>query len=144
VPGTTTFEIPAAQQEQLLAQLRAARYGHLLALHVLLLCAAGWTPTAIASALFGSRTSVYRTVTAYRRGHLVLGLEAEATDVAGSPRVARASLKRSRLALLKRAPAAFGWCRTRWSGACLAAALKARRGVVVSQDTVRRWLHEAG
>ena len=58
--------------------------------------------------------------------------------------VCRASLKRSVLALLKRAPAAYGWCRTRWSCAALAAELKVRRGTQVSQDTVRRWLHELG
>jgi len=125
----------------MLAQLRAARYGHLLALHVLLLCAAGWGPSAIAAALFCSRTSVYRVVAAYRRGHLDLGLEA---DGIVAPRVERASLKRSLRALLKRAPQAFGWCRVRWSCACLAAELQARRGVALSQETVRRWLHEAG
>lgn len=142
MPGKTILEIPAQEQEQMLAQLRAARYGHLLALHVLLLCAAGWTPTAIAAALFCSRTSVYRTVAAYRRGHLDLGLEATA-DTA-PPRAPRAGLKRSLAALLKRGPQAFGWCRTRWSCACLAAELKARRGVALSQETIRRWLHESG
>jgi transposase len=141
VPGLTILDLPAAEQEQMLAQLRRARYGHLLALHILLLCAAGWRPSAIAAALFCSRTSVYRTVAAYRRGLLDLGLEAEA---AAPPRVARAGLKRSLLALLKRAPRVFGWCRTRWSCACLAAELQARRSVSVSQETVRRWLHEAG
>ncbi len=141
MPGKTILEIPVPEQEQMLAQLRAARYGHLLALHVLLLCAAGWGPSAIAAALFCSRTSVYRVVAAYRRGHLDLGLEA---DGAVPPRVERVSLKRSLLALLKRAPAAFGWCRTRWSCACLAAELKARRGVALAKETVRRWLHEAG
>jgi transposase len=128
----------------MLAQLRRARYGHLLALHILLLCAAGWRPSAIASALLCSRTSVYRTVSAYQRGHLGLGLAMDATDAAPVPRVARASLKRSLLALLKRTPQAFGWCRVRWSCACLAAELKARRGIAVSQETIRRWLHEAG
>jgi transposase len=142
VPGKTILEIPIDEQEQMLAQLRAARYGHLLALHVLLLCAAGWTPTQIAAVLFCSRTSIYRTVAAYRRGRLDLGLEAEAAQT--PPRAARASLKRSLRALLKRAPAAFGWCRTRWSCACLAAELKTRRGVSLSQDTIRRWLHELG
>lgn len=144
MPGKTILEIPVPEQEQMLAQLRAARYGHLLALHVLLLCAAGWTPTAIAAALFCSRTSVYRTVAAYRRGQLDLGLEVEEADTAAPPRARRASLKRSLRALLKRAPSAFGWCRTRWSCAALAAELKAQRGVAVSQDTIRRWLHEAG
>jgi transposase len=141
VPGHTILDMPLAEQELLLAQLRRARYGHLLALHILLLCAAGWTPTAIATALFCSRTSVYRVVAAYRRSRLDLGL---AAADACSPRPLRAGLKRSLLALLKRAPRAFGWCRVRWSCACLAAELAARRGVSVSQETVRRWLHEAG
>jgi transposase len=142
VPGHTILDLPAAEQAQMLAQLRRARYGHLLALHILLLCAAGRSPTAIAAALFCSRTSVYRTVSAYRRGRLDLGLEVEVT--AATARVPRRSLQRSLLALLKRRPQAFGWCRVRWSCACLAAELKARRGVSVSQETVRRWLHEAG
>lgn len=142
MPGHTILDIPQAEQAQMLAQLRCARYGHLLALHILLLCAAGWRPSAIAAALLCSRTSVYRTVSAYRRGHLALGLEVDAATP--PPRVPRASLKRSLVALLKRAPHAFGWCRTRWSCAALAAELKARRGVSVSQDTIRRWLHEAG
>ena len=46
----------------MLAALRRARSGYLLALHVLLLCAAGRTPTEIAAYLFCSRSSVYRTV----------------------------------------------------------------------------------
>ena len=57
----------------MLAALRRARYGYLLALHILLLCAAGRTPTEIAAVLFCSRSSVYRTVRAYREG--TLGLE---------------------------------------------------------------------
>jgi len=144
VPGHTILDIPPAEQEHLLAQLRAARYGHLLALHILLLCAAGRTPTEIAAALFCSRSSVYRTVRAYRRGTLALGPSHDTAEGAPPVPVCRASLKRSVLALLKRAPQAFGWCRTRWSCAALAAELKARRGVQVSQDTLRRWLHELG
>lgn len=144
MPGHTILDIPLAEQEHLLAQLRAARYGHLLASHILLLCAAGRTPTEIAAALFCSRSSVYRTARAYRRGELALGPGRDTAAGAPPVPVCRASLKRSVLALLKRAPAAFGWCRTRWSCAALAAELKARRGVQVSQDTVRRWLHELG
>ena len=142
MPGHTILDIPPAEQEQMLAQLRAARYGHLPAVHIVLLCAAGRTPTEIAAALFCSRSSVYRTVRAYRRGTLALG----SAPAAGAPPapVCRASVKCSVLALLKRAPQAFGWCRTRWSCAALAAELKARRGAHVSQETVRRWLHESG
>lgn len=48
----------------MLAALRRARYGYLLAVHVLLLCAAGKSPTEIADFLFCSRSSVYRTIAA--------------------------------------------------------------------------------
>ena len=128
----------------MLAQLRAARYGHLLALHILLLCAAGWTPTQIAAALFCSRSSVYRLVADYRKGTLDLGLTVDTEADAAVPRQQRASLKRSLLALVKVAPAAFGWCRTRWSCATLALEVRARRSVSVAPDTIRRWLHELG
>ena len=52
------------------AVLRRTRYGYLLAFHILLLCAAGRTPTEIAAFLFCSRSSVYRIVRAYRAGRL--------------------------------------------------------------------------
>jgi hypothetical protein len=56
------------EQEQMLSALRQALYSYLLSLHILLLCAAGHTPTEIAAVLFCSRSSVYRTVAANRRG----------------------------------------------------------------------------
>ena len=68
MPKTTLLDIPPAEQDQMLAALRRARYGYLLALHVLLLCAAGRTPTEIAAVLFCSRSSVYRIVRLYRAG----------------------------------------------------------------------------
>src|SRR2546425_12763818 len=42
------------------------------------------------------------------------------------------------------APRTYGWCRTRWSCATLAATLQAKHGIEVSAETVRRWLHELG
>jgi len=48
----------------MLAELRRARYGELLALHILLLCAAQRSPTEIAAVLFCSRSTVYRVVAA--------------------------------------------------------------------------------
>ena len=69
MPKSTFVEIPPEEQAQMLAALRRARYGYLLALHILLLCAAGRNPTEIAAVLFCSRSSVYRTVRAYRAGH---------------------------------------------------------------------------
>lgn len=70
MPGSTILSIPEHEQEQIRAQLRRARYGYLLAVHVLLRCAAGRTPTEIATFLFGSRSSVYRIVNSYRDGTL--------------------------------------------------------------------------
>ncbi len=145
MPGKTILEIPLAEQEQMLAQLRAARYGHVLALHILLLCAKGRTPSEIASFLFCSRSSVYRTVAAYQSGQLDLGnptaAQVEESSGANKP---LSSLHRSLLAILKCAPRTFGWCRTRWSCATMTAELKARRGLTVSPEKVRRWLHEVG
>ena len=54
------------------------------------------------------------------------------------------SLNRSVLALLKPAPRALGWGRTRWSCATLAVELQGRRGIAVSAETLRHWLHELG
>jgi len=124
----------------MLRELRAARYGYLLALHILLLCAQGQTPSEIAACLFCSRSSVYRVVAAYRRGERWV-----ADNAAPSETPHRwSSLKRSLLSIVKRAPASFGWCRTRWSCATLALELQARRQVKVSRETIRRWLHEVG
>jgi hypothetical protein len=58
--------MPQEEQAQILAALRRARDGYLLALHILLVCAAGRNPTEIAAVLFCSRSSVYRTVRVYR------------------------------------------------------------------------------
>ena len=144
MPRATRVDIPPAEQARLLAELRRARYGYLLALHLLLLCAAGHTPTEIAAVLFCSRSTVYRVVRAYRAGDLEW-LEEEASR--GSPRARTGltpTLRRSVLAILQAAPRACGWCRTRWSCAAVALEVQARRGIVVSAETVRRWLHALG
>jgi putative transposase len=54
------------------------------------------------------------------------------------------TLRRSLVALLKAPPRAYGWCRTRWSCATLALTLQAKRGLTISAETMRRWLHEIG
>ena len=145
MPQTTLLDIPQEEQAQMRAALRRARYGSLLALHVLLLCAAGRTPTEIAAVLFCSRSSVYRIVGAYRVG--TLGWTANpdgALTVPVRTAVRRPWLRRSLGALLKASPHAYGWCRTRWSCATLAAQLYTKHGLEVSAETVRRWLHELG
>src|SRR5687768_2395024 len=73
MPKRTGLEIPAEEQAQMLAALRRARYGFLLALQTVLWYAAGRHPTDIAAVLYCSRSSVYRTVRAYQEG--TLGLE---------------------------------------------------------------------
>jgi transposase len=141
VPGSTIIDISCSEQEQLLFELRRARYGYWLALHIILLCAAGYTPTQIAAVLFCSRSSVYRAVRAYRAGALDTLTDTDSAHRASS---LTPSLRRSLLALLKRMPSAYGWCRTRWSCATLAAQIEVQRGVAVSAATLRRWLHQLG
>src|SRR4029434_11012936 len=129
----------------MLAALRRARYGYLLALHVLLLCAAGRNPTAIAAFLFCSRSSIYRIVRLYRTQKLGFTVDAEGQLLAPvRTTILMPWLKRSLRALLKTPPRAYGWCRTRWSCATLAAQLKTKHGLEVSAWTVRRWLHDMG
>ena len=145
MPDTTLLDIPDEEQDQMLAALRRARYGYLLALHVLLLCAAGRNPTDIAAFLFCSRSSVYRMVRLYRARRLGFTVDAEGQLKAPvRTTILMPWMKRSLGALLKATPRAYGWCRTRWSGATLAAQLKTKHGMEVSAWTVRRWLHEMG
>jgi transposase len=127
------------------AILRRARYGYLLAFPILLLWAVGRNPTEIAAFLFCSRSRVYRIVQAYRTGSLGLRVDPDGQlSIAVQPSVLMPWLTRSLGALLKKAPRASGWCRTRWSCATLAMTLQTTHGIAVSADTVRRWLHESG
>jgi transposase len=144
VPRPTIVEIPPEEQVRMRAELRRARYGYLLALHLLLLCAAGRTPSEVAAVLFCSRSSVYRIVRAYRAGTLTFDEASESTTPQRRLRLLTPSLRRSVQALLKTAPRALGWCRTRWSCATLAVELQVRRGIQVSAETLRHWLHDLG
>ena len=145
MPGKTIIEIPAEEQAEMLRELRAVRYGYFLGMEILLALAAGRSPTEIASVLRCSRSSVYRAVESYRSGKFRIGKGAEETATGeAEERTFIPSLKRSLLALVKRVPQAYGWCRTRWSCATLSRELKARRAVSVSAETVRCWLHELG
>lgn len=126
----------------MLKELRAARYGYLLALHILLLCAEGRTPSEVASFLLCSRSSVYRAVAAYRSGTLGYGSTETAAAAGTLPKLRR--WQRSLLTLVKRSPGVYGWCRTRWSCQTLSLELKARRGYCASRETIRRTLHSLG
>jgi transposase len=145
MPKSTCVDIPEEEQAWMLAALRRARYGYLLALHILLLCADGRNPTEIAMVLFCSRSSVYRAVWAYRKGTLALEHDDHGRlTLPVRTTVLVPTLRRSLQALLKATPHAYGWCRTRWSCAALALTLQTKRGVTVSAETMRRWLHEIG
>src|SRR5262249_62315686 len=126
----------------MVAELRRARYGYLLALHLLLLCAAGRTPSEIAAVLFCSRSSVYRVVKAYRAG--TLRFDAPTAAEASRVRVLTPTLQRSLLAILGTVPRACGWGRARWGWTTLALELRARRGGRGSAGTMRRRRHELG
>jgi hypothetical protein len=67
--------MPPTEQACRLAELRRGRYGDLLARHVVLLCAAGRSPTESAAVLVCSRSSVYRVGKAARAGRLAGALE---------------------------------------------------------------------
>ena len=58
MPKATIVDIPMAEQARMGAELRRARYGHLRALHLLLLGAAGRSPSEIAAVRCCSRSSV--------------------------------------------------------------------------------------
>jgi len=137
--------MPLEEQAQMRAILRRTRYGSLLAFPILLLCAVGRNPTEIAAFLFCSRSRVDRIVHAYRPGSLGVRLDPEGRlSVAVQTSILMPWLTRSLGALRKAAPRTYGWCRTRWSCATLAATLQAKHDIEVSAETVRRWLHELG
>ena len=145
MPRTTIVEIPPGEQAQMLAEVRRARYGYLLALHIRLLCAAQRTPTEIAAVLFCSRSTVYRVVAAYRAGQWDGLATAEEPGLECPPRrltVLSPALKRSVVAIVTSVPRLCGWCRTRWSSATIALELYTRRKIAVSAETLRRWLQE--
>jgi hypothetical protein len=86
VPSTTIIEMAPEEQAHILAAVRRARPGYVLALQLLLLCAAQQTPTEIAAVLYCSRTPVYRVVKADRAGPGVGWVQEEERGQAGPPR----------------------------------------------------------
>ncbi len=140
MPTCIVVEISAAEQACLQRQLRRARGGGWLALHILLLLAHQHSPTDIARWLFCSRTTVYAAAALWQAGRRPW----EATGGAAATAGLTPGRARSLRALLRQAPSALGWTRTRWSCATLAASLTARRNWAVSAETVRRWLHALG
>jgi transposase len=136
VPTQIVIEMTPQEQARFRAELRRARRGHWLALHILLLLALHHSPSEIATFLLCARSTVYAVARDWQRGRSW----PEPTK-AGWPPSLTPSLQRSLLALLRKAPTAYGWCRTRWSCAALALQLELQHGIRVSAETVRRCLH---
>jgi putative transposase len=142
VPSSIVINLSSAEQTCLREQMRRLRLlCPLLRVHILLLLVQQRSPTEIADWLLCSRSSVYEVAAAWRQGWRPG--QQEQTEGAGAI-LLPPSLRRSLLALVAKPPAAYGWCRTRWSCATLALSLEARRGLRVSAETVRRWLRGLG
>ena len=142
--STTLLEIPLEEQVQMRTILRRTRYG----------VAGVPCPSAVCRwphsdrdcglpVVLALQRVPHRTCLSYREpGH---------TDRASRRAVLRGhesdyldALAHALGAILKAAPRAYGWCRTRWSCVTLAATLQTKHGIEVSAETVRRWLHEIG
>jgi transposase len=136
VPTQIVIEIAPEEQARLQAELRRARRGHWLAVHILLLLALHRSPGEIAAVLLCARSTVYAVARDWQQGRRW----PEPINSSGPP-CFTPSLRRSLLALLKKSPMAYGWCRTRWSCATLALQLQVQRGIRLSAETVRRCLH---
>jgi transposase len=139
VPTQIVIEIAPEEQALFRAELRRARRGRWLTLHILLLLTLHRSPSEIATFLLCARSTVYAVARNWQRGR---GLPEPAC--APWPPGLTPSLQRSLLALLQKTPAAYGWCHTRWSCAALALQLEAQRSIRVSTETMRRWLHALG
>ena len=140
MPTQIVIEIAPEEQARWRAELRRARRGHWLTLHIVLLLALHYSPSEIAAFLLCARSTVYRAARDWQAG------DRGKTERTGVPWPAclPASAQRSLLALLQKTPAVYGWCRTRWSCATLALQLQTQRGIQVSAETVRRGLHALG
>jgi hypothetical protein len=132
------IEIPAAEQVRLRKHLRRARWGGWLALHILLLLSQPRSPTAMADWLLCSRSTVCAVAWAGQPGRRPG--EASTGLLPSLP----PTRQRGLLALRKKAPSCYGWCRPRGSGAALAETLGQRRNWRRSAETVRRGRHALG
>lgn len=142
MPSQIVVDLSVREQTKLREQMRRLRLlCPLLRLHILLLLAQQRSPTEMADWLLCSRSSIYEVAACWRQGWRPERVEA--TDEVPSGLLVP-SLRRSLLALLRQSPAREGWCRTRWSCDALALSFEARRGLRVSAETVRRWLHGLG
>ena len=145
MPGTTFLDIPQEEQEQMLAALRRSRYGYLLALHVLLLCAAGRTPTTLrpaCSVLAPVCTALCVSIawklgfTVATDGPLTAPVRTTYPDALAEALFGGTAQGRHHGPM---AGAGRDGVVPRWRRNC-----RTKHGLEVSAWTVRRWLHELG
>jgi transposase len=144
VSSPIVVKLSSAEQARLRRELRSHLRGRLLAVHILLLLALGLSPSFVAKVLFCSPRSVYRSRAYWlqQSGPFAPTPEDPAEPTSSCP---LAGWQQRRLrSWLKKAPAVFGWCRTRWSCATLALTWAERGGARVSAETMRRWLQALG
>jgi putative transposase len=108
--------------------------------HIVLLLAANYSWATITAVLFTSASTIARWQCRYQEG----GLDALLGRCPGPGR--RFGAYWIRLAIrwvTEKTPSAFGLLRSRWTCAVVAALLLEMHRLVVSRETVRRWLHQA-
>ena len=135
-------KLSPAEQARLRKELRTLLRGRLLIIAIVLLLSLGLPISLITQVLFCSRRTVYRA-----RAHWLAqtGPFAPTADQDTAPACPlRAAEQRRRRSWLKKAPAVFGWRRSRWSCEALALTWEQVCGHRVSAETRRRWLHTLG
>jgi hypothetical protein len=113
----------------MLREWRQARYGHLLAAHILPLRADVKNPALIAEFLLFSRSSVYRTVKAYNAGRLDWQ-----RDQDSAPSLSRWQKKLR--SMIQQPPRLFGRWRMRWNCAVLALIISVLCYAGLSRETI--------
>lgn len=128
------------QRKVLLEQYRKGTDPDLrLRCHVLLLLAVGHTWISIAAMLFCSTATISRWKDRFERG----GIDAVLENRRGRPAVLGKHWVGVVLCWVKGwRPLDFGYIRSRWCCATLALVLLEVHQVKVSQETIRRWLHQ--
>ena len=139
LPG---ISLTPAERNTLLDYYRAPFHDPALRLraHIILLLADGRTWATIAAVLFCSTRTIDRWHKRFARGRV----EALLGRARGRPpRFARHFADLVAFWVTQLTPRAFGYLRSRWSCALLAAAVWQRCHLAVSRETVRRWLRGA-
>jgi transposase len=140
---TTSISLSPPERNTLLRFYRAPFHdpGVRLRAHILLLLDAGHPWATITAVLFCSSRTIARWKARFDRDRLD-GLFGHPPGPA--PRFADSWAARVVAWVTEQTPRAFGYLRSRWCCALLAAVLWRAYELDVSRETVRRWLHAAG